>query len=115
MLPGSQHDRGIPPVNKITPRDLRDEAAKFETTIGTAIATASALLESTPNVENANFTAVHKSLAIAYTEALNFSSQDLASKEETATDYRSKLEATADNWQKAEDASDVALNGKSDL
>jgi hypothetical protein len=104
-------------MNRITPSDLRQEAKKFESAVGSALADAAALLESSEaqSVEYANFTAVHPALASVYAEALHFFSRDIASKRETALEYRTRLETTADNWQEAEDSSNVALSRKVDL
>jgi hypothetical protein len=98
-------------LNRIEPQPVRDLAARFENEVGGSIAEAKTDLSLAEGISSDNFTALHKSLAIAYVEAWNYHWQDLDTKHSTATEFAFRLNTTVENWEDADQASDVLRNG----
>jgi hypothetical protein len=102
-------------TNHIDPESVSRLAERLENEVGGHLAEAKAILAGAESVSYSNFTAVHKSLAMAYVEAWNFHNRDLESKNQTAAEFRSRLDTTVDTWLKADEASDVLRTRGSDL
>lgn len=96
----------------VHPDALRRFAAQLETDVAAKLAAATEALQPAHAIEYANFTNLHVPLAVVYVEAANFHHRDLETKQQTATDFRANLEATAAHWEQAEQASTVNQDGE---
>jgi hypothetical protein len=90
---------------------LRRFAKQFETEVGTKLAAAGTALQGAQAIEYSNFTTVHIPLAAVYVEAWNFQNRDLETKHQTAGQFKAGLDATAEHWDEAEEASTIHPDG----
>jgi hypothetical protein len=86
---------------------LRRLATRYGTDVATKLTEARTALQAAQGIAYTNFTAVHVPLAVVYTEAWNFHNRDLESKIGSAQAVEAGLRQTADNWERAEQASTV--------
>lgn len=93
---------------RVDPVALRARAAEFETEVAAALQRASTHLEGPPReVAFTAFSMTGGFLAAAYAESLNYTIADIDTKTSLTTEFRQRLESTADTWETAEEASTV--------
>jgi len=98
-------------IEKVNPDELRRIAGRYQSDVAPHLASATTALGQTSSIEGSNFTAVCAPLAIVYVEAVNFETRELQTKQQQATTFQNSLDATADTWAKAEDASTIKPGG----
>ncbi|WP_067431693.1 hypothetical protein [Nocardioides jensenii] len=93
---------------RVHPELLRGKAGDFETEVAAPLNRATQILQGPPkDVAFANFSWMGYLLGAAYVEALNYTFADLDTKTTLLSEFRTRLESTAQTWETAEDASTV--------
>lgn len=92
-------------TNQIDTDKMRSLAPRFDSGVGQHLDTAMTKLKGVASLEYSNFTNVAIPLAIVYVEAQNFMTAELLNKRTEASDFTKQLYKTADDWDKAEQAS----------
>lgn len=92
-------------TNHIDTDKMRALAPRFDRDVGQHLDNATNKLKGQQSLEYSNFTNVAIPLAVIYVEAQNFMTAELLNKRTTAQDFTTQLYKTADDWDKAEQAS----------